>query len=238
MPTFRNFSMDQDTPITVPVLHPYNDVLRGKISQEDAARLVRLKKAADSVYKYFEWVASDFRRIDDSAKHSARIEELLQDVMASLMLSQFQKSLAGYFVVCVLSEIKEEFMAGGPSNTMFPVNVEALQEVAFSSEEVIDAVHQMPIHMAFYIAGIFIPENYEINDLEAMTKASIMRGAVVYSDDTLTTTDDLVSLVEAHTGKPFEEADEEDHFPAFVAALKALYEPNDGMGISSLIEES
>lgn len=220
----------------IPILHQYNDVLKGNVTEGDKARLIRLKRAADAVYKYFDWVATDFRRVDDTTKHSARIEELLQDVMASLHLSQFQKSLAGYFAVCVLTEIKEEFMAGGPNNTMFPINIEALQEVAFNIEDVIDAVHQMPGYMTFYTAGIFVPENYDINDLDAMTKASIARGAVVYADDTLTTTDSLYDIVEQVTGKPYDEVDEEDHFDAFVQALKAMYEVNDGNRISANME--
>lgn len=220
----------------VPVLPQYQAVLRDKLTETDKARLLRLKRAADAVYNYFDWVASDFRRIDDTKHHTNRIEELLQDVMACLELSQFQKSLAGYFVVCVLTEIKEEFMASGPEGTMFPINIEALQEGIFTPEDVIDAVHQQPDHYTFYLAGIFVPEDYDIADLDAMTKAAISRGAVVYADDVLTTTNNLMDLVEAKYNKAYSDVDQEEHFAAFLEAIKSLYVYTPDTAVSAIPE--
>lgn len=218
----------------IPVLPQYNAVIRYKTTASDNARLIRLKKGADAVYGYYDWVASDFRRVDDTKLHTNRIEELLQNVMACLHLSQFQKSLAGYFIVCVLSEIKEEFMASGPSNTMFPINLEALSEVIYNPEDVIDAVHQKPDHEAFYLAGIFIPENYDVADLDVMTRAAISRGAVVYSDDVLTTTNNLMDLVEAKYNKPYSEVDEAEHFEAFMDAIVDIYQVNEEYKIAAV----
>ena len=228
----------QEPDLMVPILPQYNRVLEGTISEADKERLLNMKRAADAVYLYYEWVANDFRRVDDTKEHSAQIEALLQDVMACLGLSQFQKSLAGYFVVCVLSEIKEEFMAGGPNNTMFPINIEGLQETIFNVEDIIDGVHGKPNYYPFYLAGIFVPEDYDSDDLDMMTKAAIIRGAIVYSDDILTTTDSLMDIVEAYTGKPYSEATEDQHFEAFMYAIKQLYTVNHEYNISSLIEKT
>lgn len=231
--------LDETLPLSmVPILPQYNAVLKGELSPADQRRLLRLKRAADSVYSYYDWVATDFRRVENSVQHTARIEDLLQEVMGCLELSQFEKSLAGYFTICVLMEIKEEFMAGGPAGTNFPINVAQLQEVAYNSEDIIDAAHRLDDAQLMYIAGIFIPTGYELDDTMAVGKATILRGAPVYSDDVLTVTDSLFDLVESYTNEPYSSADEDTHFPAFVKALSALYTLNDDQPVQIAPEDS
>lgn len=44
-------------------------------------------------------------------------------------------------------------MAGGPNNTMFPINIEGLQETIFNVEDIIDGVHDKP---NYYPSGWYL----------------------------------------------------------------------------------
>lgn len=103
--------------------------------------------------------------------------------VACLGLSQFQEP--SWLLRCLRSvRNQEEFMAGGPNNTMFPINIKGLQELHQRGRHHDGSVHDKPNYYPFYLAGIFgFPEDYDSDDLDMMTKAAIIRGAVVYSDD-------------------------------------------------------
>ena len=47
-----------------------------------------------------------------------------------------------------------------------------------------------------------------------------------------------MDIVEAYTGKPYSEATEDQHFEAFMYAIKQLYTVNHEYNISSLIEKT
>lgn len=208
----------------MPILEQYKAVITGDLTLSDQQRLIRLKRAADAVYGYYDWIATDFRRQEDEKKHNSKIAALVQDVMACLELSQFQKSLASYFTACVLTEIKEEFIASGPTEVMFPINLQVFENDCVNPEEVIDLMHQRPDHEVMYYAGIFIPQGYPLSNIDAMTKVVISNGGIVYSDDVLTMTDNLVDIVEAKFNKPYSETTEEEHFEAFKDAIEVLYQ--------------
>lgn len=184
---------------------------------ESLTRLARLKKAADRVYRYYEWLSSDYKNTTEGTAHSAELVGLRQDVKTALFLSDEQDALVNYFIACVLFAIFVSYQDGAVPGTPCPLDrssLEGMYDAQAVSVQLTDANYQL----ISYATGSFLLEgNADPSSLSTMELAR--KGSLVMADQELTETINLLTLLMA---EPEEDLDEVEQGEVFLRELHRL----------------
>lgn len=187
-------------------------------TSETMVRLVRLKKAADRVYDYYEWLSSDYRHGNEGEENQKEMVGLRQDVKTALFFDDNQDPLVNYFIACVLFAVYVSHQAGTPSGTPCPVDRSMLDSM-YNAETVSKMLVNADRCLISYATGTFMLEgDGNIGNLGTIELAR--KGTIVMADQELTETISLRTLFQAE--EVDDDLDEEQQGQLFLRELLRL----------------
>ncbi len=185
---------------------------------ESLARLTRLKKAADRVYRYYEWLSADYRNSQDSETHAREMIGLRQDVKTALFMGDNQDPLVNYFIACVLFAIFVSHQDGAVPGTPCPLDRSGLEGM-YDAKKVSELLTNANYQTISYATGSFLMEgNADPSNLSTMELAR--KGSLVMADQELTETISLQTLLQAEADEDCD--DEQDQGQIFLTELHRL----------------
>lgn len=185
---------------------------------ETLTRLTRLKKAADRVYQYYEWLSEDHRNSLTGDAGKTEVEGLCDDVRIALFLSTNQEPLVHYFVACVLFALLVSHADAAPSGTPCPIDRSTLEGM-YDAKAVSVLLNEADYQLISYSTGSFLlSDTADPGNLSTMALAR--KGSLVMADQELTETISLQTLLLAEPDG--EELDEEQQGHVFLRELHRL----------------
>lgn len=170
----------------------YNNNYKRELSQDDLARIARLKRAADSVYKYYDWLCANPLATVEGEQHAAQIDALRQDVKVALFFGDDQDPLVNYFIACVLYAIYNSHQEGAPQGTPCPVNHSKLT-VMFDPTKVHELLEEADYTLVGYASGNFLLADNPPSEVSSMELSRA--GELVMSDQELVDTLNLSQIL-------------------------------------------
>ncbi len=201
---------------------------------ESLARLARLKKAADRVYQYYEWISSDYRNLLNSDAHNLEMTGLRQDVKTALFFGDNQDPLVNYFIACVLFAIFVSYQDGAAPGTPCPLDRSGLEGM-YDAQQVSEMLSDANYQTLSYATGSFLLDgNADPSNLSTMELAR--KGSLVMADQELTETISLVTLLQAEAAQDCDE--EADQGQIFLTELHRLEVESDQVVKTVLCQSS
>lgn len=191
-------------------MHIFNPNYKLPQNAESLERLARLKRAADRVYVYFEWLSSDYRNRDNKDLHNEQIETLRTDVKLRLYLNDSQDPLVNYFIACTLFAIQTSLEEDSPRGTPTPID-RSLLESMYDAAKVAELLCDAPIILISYSTGTFLlADTADPANLASIELAR--KGSLVMADQELVETVALATLMGLDEADNFTDSEEGELF--------------------------
>lgn len=193
----------------------FNNNYKRTLSKADLERIARIKRASDTVYRYYNWLSQNPLEQDVGTVHADRIEGLRQDVKVALFLGDTQDVLVNYFIACVLFAIYNSHQEGAPTGTPCPIDRSNL-EVMFSAAAVHELLLDADVNTLSYASGVFLMQDNSPAELSSIEL--IRSGVLVMADAEMIDTINLSQIL-VDEGMDQDELSDDEVGAVFVAEL-------------------
>lgn len=170
----------------------FNSNYKRPLTGADLERIARIKRASDSVYRYYDWLSQNPIEQDVGTVHADRIEALRQDVKVALFFGDHQDILVNYFIACVLFAIYNSHQEGAPTGTPCPIERSKL-ELMFNAAQVHELLLDSDFITLSYASGVFLMENNAPTELSSIEL--IRSGVLVMADAEMIETINLSQIL-------------------------------------------